>query len=420
MEKKNVKVAISALMEDRSKIDTSLAIQRNFVWKEDTESSLLIDSILRGYPVPELESMVIAEGNIRMILDGKQRFTSIENFYDNKFALDNNILPIALDSRIVPLAGLTYSSLPQELKDRFDNFELKFEDCYDVTPEERDEIFRRLNNGKPLTQIEKTRAMAHGEVVEFLNEISKHPFYAEKVQIADSSKNRFVDTESILQVIAVLMMKSPVNPIDPIDLSGKDLQAFSLKLRDAGGVPADIKEKIKKAADYMNEAFIPTSNKSTKTAFLRKAHLPMLFVQALKAIEKGIKAEIFAQWAKDFFNFAKSGTPYGKAAGSGVATYKNVTIRLTEMGKHFDAHIDKTVIETPANTGKSADKKDDKPTDNKPADKPTTDDKKDDKPAADTKKDDKKDDKKDTTKPGAGTGSSSKKGGNTSKPATSK
>ncbi len=353
MKKVNVKVTISALLEDRNKIDTSLAIQRNYVWKEDTEASLLIDSILRGYPVPELEAMVIGDG-IRMILDGKQRLTTIQNYFDNKFALDSSILPIATDSRNFPLAGATYSTLPQELKDRFDNFELKFEDCYDVTPEERDEIFRRLNNGKPLTQIEKTRALAHGEVVEYLNEVSKHPFYAEKVQIADSSKTRFVDNESILQVLAVLMKKT-------IDLSGKDLQTFTLDLRDAGGIPAEIKEQVKKAADYMNTAFVPTSTKTTKTAFLRKAHLPMLFVQALKSIEKGIKAEIFAQWAKDFFNYAKSGTPYGKAAGSGVATYKNVTIRLTEMSKHFDNNIDKTVVEAPVNTNKPA-------ADNKPAD----------------------------------------------------
>src|SRR5947209_6949395 len=79
--------------------------QRNPVWQEHQKASL-IDTLIRGYPVPELyiQSTVSATADEKhIIVDGQQRIRACMEFVAGKFALGD-------DSD--GLAGMRFEDLP--------------------------------------------------------------------------------------------------------------------------------------------------------------------------------------------------------------------------------------------------------------------------------------------------------------------
>jgi hypothetical protein len=331
--RKELKVfSLGELLNDRANINFDLAIQRNYVWKEDT-SSLLINSIFSGYSIGQITVMIDNDG-VMHIIDGKQRLTTLGDFLDGKTRL-NLDFPL-VDG--VNIASHKFEDLTQELKEKFLDSNVEVLEYYELTEIERDEVFRRLNNGIPLTAIEKTRALAQGEVVDFLNKVSATDFFTKKVSISDSAKNRQVHQEAILQVLALLLDK-------PTGFASKDLQTLALELKN-DGITKKLQKQVLDTAKYLASAYTDNS------AFLKKIHISSLFKVALKAQEQKISPEIFGEWTKNFFKQTKVGTTYATACGSGSARYENVVKRLREMEKYYDANIATTTLVPAEDTAK--------------------------------------------------------------------
>jgi len=68
--------------------------QRNYVWDED-KASYFIESILLGTEVPPL--IFFTNEIITEVIDGRQRFETIERFINNKFHLTNKGLSVLKD-----------------------------------------------------------------------------------------------------------------------------------------------------------------------------------------------------------------------------------------------------------------------------------------------------------------------------------
>lgn len=66
------------------KIDLHPPYQRNFIWSSK-DQKLLIDSILKGYPLPNFFIYKIGENQYEMV-DGQQRATTICKYVKNEFA----------------------------------------------------------------------------------------------------------------------------------------------------------------------------------------------------------------------------------------------------------------------------------------------------------------------------------------------
>ena len=100
------------------------AVQRGEVW-DKKRKSLLIDSILRGYPIPPMftiktnQTVETPKGNVAVFdcIDGKQRCYAINAFKNNQLTLEG-LAPIGE----VELNGKTYNDLPEDLKDEFDSY----------------------------------------------------------------------------------------------------------------------------------------------------------------------------------------------------------------------------------------------------------------------------------------------------------
>lgn len=176
--------------------------QRNSVWDEKAKS-YLVDSIIRGYPVPPLFMKqtidLVSRKSIREVIDGQQRITTILEFYNDEFSIKHNHNSV--------FGGLKYSELPDDIKEKFLNYNI-FVDF--ITAKEDEiiyDIFARLNtNVAALNPQEIRNAKFWGDFKVLAYELAKQykSFFIEKGTFTDKSLSRMVDVE----YISVLLMIS--------------------------------------------------------------------------------------------------------------------------------------------------------------------------------------------------------------------
>jgi hypothetical protein len=132
-------------------LNPSPDFQRKLVWKRQHKINF-IDTILMRYPFPEIYK---APGNMNietldladLIVDGQQRVTTIVNFIDGTdiFALEQT--------------PLKFSSLPDDEKKEFLNYEVSIRYLKNANRDQIKEIFQRINNTEySLNAIERLNA----------------------------------------------------------------------------------------------------------------------------------------------------------------------------------------------------------------------------------------------------------------------
>ena len=313
------KVERLAKMNKTKKINFDLVIQRkDNIWDKKRQS-ILIHSLLVGYPIPSL--FASKDDSIYHFLDGKQRLTSVFDFIQDKYALHASTPPV----NDFEVAEMKFSELPERMQEQILQYEVDFVRIEEISPHEMEELFARLNNGMPLRQIETTRAVLGSRVLTFVENISELDFFATKTNISKGARKRFTDQEMVLQILALVYNEQT-------GFSGKELQAFAETLRKEE-IQDSLRAKMQNASYYLNEAFLK------KEKFLKKLHVPMLFKIVLDMIERGELATVlpkeFGKWATDFFE--NTPTAYTEACQAGSARKENVQKRLAVMNEHFTA-----------------------------------------------------------------------------------
>jgi len=129
--------------------------QRGEVWGLGKRQRL-IDSILREWHVPPIHVIEVKKTAKQEVLDGQQRLVSIRDFVNGDIKVDGNIEP--LDDEIQSLHGMTYETLPEEWRRKFDRFTIRVFRITDYGPEEPGELFFRLNQPSNLTAAEQRNA----------------------------------------------------------------------------------------------------------------------------------------------------------------------------------------------------------------------------------------------------------------------
>jgi hypothetical protein len=155
--------------------------QRQEVWSRSKRQNL-IDSILRGWKLPKFYFLRVADDPEEYeVVDGQQRLAAILEFFDND-------LPLAEDTAN-RVGGKFYRELPDEVSDRFDDFEIEFDEITDASDEEIKQFFQRLQDGLPLTSSEKLNSI-HSQLRDFVDEKSKHPFL-KRTSVSDRRYGHF-------------------------------------------------------------------------------------------------------------------------------------------------------------------------------------------------------------------------------------
>ncbi len=175
--------------EQREVIDFDPPYQRRGGLWSPSDKAFLIDSVLNEFDIPK---MYIAdftfgpapfnEKNTRYaVIDGKQRFESIFDFFDGQLVLARDFAYVRDPS--LRLGGLSYRDLRANyprVASQFDNFNLTVMSV--ITDEEGkiNELFVRLNRNKTLTGPEIRNAM-EGLVPELFRRLAAHPVLTECV-----------------------------------------------------------------------------------------------------------------------------------------------------------------------------------------------------------------------------------------------
>lgn len=170
----------------RARIDMSPAYQRRGKLWSDADKAYLIDSILNGFDVPKLYVADFTWGDSKLnkkrlpyaIIDGKQRFEAIFDFYDGNITLNDDF--VYRENPALKLAGLGYQDLLQNYADVaeiFDTYNLSVMSVVATSEEPINELFIRLNRSKPLTGAEVRNAMA-GPAPQLFRRVAKHDFFS--------------------------------------------------------------------------------------------------------------------------------------------------------------------------------------------------------------------------------------------------
>jgi hypothetical protein len=170
----HIDVRIGSLHHEAQLYDNYPACQREKIWPYSLKRSL-IDSILRGFPIPEL--LAHQKGQYLEIIDGRQRLTTILEFMADIFPTARVGVRLKEDPCLEPVEpNKRYSALSPGARHHFDHSTLRISIVKNLEESQLGALFRRLQNQQTLTLAEKLwtfTSVAH----QLSAELATHPFW---------------------------------------------------------------------------------------------------------------------------------------------------------------------------------------------------------------------------------------------------
>ncbi|MGA2508231.1 MAG: DUF262 domain-containing protein [Chitinispirillaceae bacterium] len=225
--------AIDKVYKRRDRIDMP-DFQREEVWPPE-KKKLLIDSILREYHLPKFYFRKIDDNNFECV-DGQQRLNAIFEFFDGTLTLDEHLSN--------KYGGPKYEDLPDDVSDRFDDFQIDIEEIENPGEQELEDLFQRLQLGTPLNTAERLNAIS-SELGDFCWSIAKKPFFTQKIPVKNTRYSHF---ETIVKWFYIEARGiQPQMRFPQLESLLKDNRTFSST--------SDTAKKIIEAVNYLNSCF---------------------------------------------------------------------------------------------------------------------------------------------------------------------
>lgn len=300
------------------------AVQRGLVW-DSKRKSLLIHSLLMGYPVPPLYAAKADEGYD--ILDGKQRCNAFYEFVNDMFALDGvpevSVTNDNGELEEVDINTLYFSEMEDQLQDAIKDYQIQLHYFEYITPDEISEMFFRLNNGKAMSAIELTRCKAQS--MSMIKQIGEHELF--KNALTEKALARYTNEDIVVKSYVLLHESEP-------SLETKFIRPYmeSIEMTD------EDKEQMIQIYDRILNVHSLIEEKKVAKRLLTRTHLTSIVPIVWKSIEDGISEQDFAKWFSTFFagkSRASIDQTYNDYAGSGSAKKENVRKRLEAIERHW-------------------------------------------------------------------------------------
>lgn len=213
---REIPFTVSTLLQKVGKNQLILtpAFQRRQVWKP-SQQSRFIEAVLLNYPLPPLFLNQDRQGRY-LVIDGLQRTSTLKNFCEGRFALQNL-------ERLTILNGKKWAELPTELHSRIEDRTIN---CYVLKPSVPvpviNDIFARINTGgTELNRQEIRHALYQGPATIFLDELSTVSGYRDWLGHL-LNPARMGDVEAALRCIAFAR-------VDPEIAYDDDMDAFLVR-----------------------------------------------------------------------------------------------------------------------------------------------------------------------------------------------
>jgi hypothetical protein len=174
--------------------------QRGSVWSSQART-YLIDSILRGYPIPKLllrtEVDRDSRRTIRDVVDGQQRLRTIIDFASGK---------LTLGAKAKEFRGDRYDTLDGDLKDSFLSYKLTCEQLLNATDDDVLEVFVRINSyAIPVSEAELRNARFDTDFSDLVKELSPQLGAVWSLGvISERERVRMVDQTFVAEAFAFL------------------------------------------------------------------------------------------------------------------------------------------------------------------------------------------------------------------------
>ena len=308
---------------DRGRVQFDCAVQRGYVW-DNEKNSLLIHSMIEGYPIPAFYFARTDEG-MYDALDGKQRSAAISNFIKGNYSLCNNF-DVVTDEHGAEhhFSGLSFEELPDWAKDAIKDYSLTIYYFEGLTIEERDSMFYRLNNGKPLTAIELTRVKAKS--LKLFQEMAQHELV--NLAVTERGKIRYSHENLAMQAWAICFAEN-------VSFETKIFR----NIVESASVEQEHVKNIKTCFDillnlYMSYNTDDKKEKRMQKRIVTRTHTVALTKAAYIAMTEGYDINIFIAWAKEFFGGTTGASiddVYNNSFGAGSARKDKVDARMSAI-----------------------------------------------------------------------------------------
>lgn len=330
---------LKAMKDNPSKdtIDFNSPIQRKSGMWDGMRKSLLIHSILMSsiYTVPTVyfrKDMVADKKYQYSVIDGIQRITTVFDFIDNKFPLEEIPLVI-LDGTTYDVSGKYFSDLELDCQQEIIRFKMKIEafepedgDTEEYVNNTIEEVFSRLNSAVPLTSAQLCKAKAGTNVAILLNELLSSHFFTESAFFTNSQIKKSDDQRSLFQSM-MLLDRNYIAGFEFKDLSEMSIKEYAESIK---GCYTDKQSNLlRSTVQYLAEAF-PVKNNQIK-----KISIPMLLYLADVAEDTEIKPMYFRQWWEYFTEEDAMFEDYKLFCSTGSTKLEKVNGRLAVMVKSF-------------------------------------------------------------------------------------
>jgi hypothetical protein len=244
-------------VSQHDKIDMNPPYQRQGRLWSIADKAFLIDSILNDYDIPKIYMADFTFGNVTLnkkslsysIIDGKQRFEAIHDFFTGVLRLDEQF--IFQQDLSLKLGGLGYPDLSKnypEVADIFNNYPLSVVHVITDDEEKINELFVRLNRSKPLTGAEVRNAVS-GPFSDIVRLLVKHELFKSCVTFPTT---RAQDKNAAAKILLFEYSGKPA------ETKRRNLDHFATSSRKESKEKFELaSRRVVDSLDRMSEIFLP-------------------------------------------------------------------------------------------------------------------------------------------------------------------
>lgn len=337
MEFKTVNKSVELVMKDvkNGKISLQLDIQRPTGAYTTFEKSMVIDSLLRGYPLGIIYIVVEENENgkkIKYVVDGNQRIGNLRDFIikpeevknaDFKnYKLSTALDQLTIDDVTYEIAGKKYEALDDEVKAALGDAALTICEISDYTREELNDFYTRINSGKALNPTQKLLPLMTNEVLYDIKSLGESEFF-EKVL----TKKQFINTTEIAVILEALMLLEFGADCGFDSLRNTDKVKFVTKCND--NLNEENVIAVSEALDQLNEHY-------AKKVKIPKTLLSLVVYGVCKAQTDGKDLVKYFEWLDNFINTYKEHADFLQYCKQGTANAANVQGRLDYFNRAIE------------------------------------------------------------------------------------
>lgn len=280
------------------------------------QKSLLLDSLLRGYPV---NPVYLITDEKQAVIDGVQRLSTCYSYINNGFALSKNLEPVKIGENTYEIAGKKFSKLDEVVRDELMSAQIQVYDITQYADSEVRAMFSRLNGGRPLNTVQQLTPEMSDELSVVVSDIISHPFFAKVLTPAQLKSS--VDLSIAIEV---LMLSEISNEYDFGSFSKTDKAKFVQYYNDR--INTEKVELIKQALDKLDETF----DENVKIPKTSTSFVIYTYYRCFKDKKSTTK---LTDLVKKFIDEYNSNEEYKASLQDGTSSSESVKTRLSYWRK---------------------------------------------------------------------------------------